>query len=93
MNLIKCFFRPRPVLTEIGVDLVDQELLKKYIGINVRLSCVFAKGESLMFYNGHIKEISNNTMIFVDKFNMEVIIDIATIREIRVFGGEVPDGS
>ena len=91
--MVKYFFRLRPVLTEIGVDLVDQELLKKYIGINVRLSCVFAKGESLIFYNGHIKEIINNTMVFVDKFNMEILIDLATIREIKVFGGVVPDGS
>ena len=56
--------------------------LKQFEGKKIKLFCAF--GEYHKFYTGYIKEFSNESIKFQDKYNNFVQIDISAIKGVEV---------
>ena len=57
---------------------MDINVIKKYINIEIDLFL-----DNKFKYSGHILEIFENSIIFLDKFNNSIAIDIDTISIIN----------
>jgi hypothetical protein len=58
------------------------ELLKKFIGKKVLLTCVFGTSPPI-FYNAIIKNVLNDSVLIVDKFGKELVIDLDSIKKVE----------
>jgi hypothetical protein len=58
------------------------ELLKKFIGKKVLLTCVFGNSGPI-FYTATIKTIHEDSVLVVDKFGKELVIDLDSIKKVE----------
>ncbi len=57
-------------------------ILKKFIGKKVLLTCSFGSSPPI-FYTATIKKLLNDSVLIVDKYGKEILIDLSTIKKIE----------
>jgi hypothetical protein len=62
---------------------MDKEFVHHFIGLKVKIDIDVGTGSEYYFYEGFIKDISNDTLLFEDRFGRLVSILISTIVRIE----------
>ncbi len=62
---------------------MEKSILESLKGKRVRISCIFGNSSQQITYVGIIKELTDSAMVFDDRFDGNIVLDLSVVKEAK----------